>query len=154
MQELVDALGVEDVAARELADDGLAVLVGLEMDGEPQPGLPVRHLREPVALGVVAAEDSGVSAVPGHLRKNLTGVIVNADELLLGLLGFARGEMVGHRSAEFLHPDDHQQAFSSWVRLMAKPEVPRTMQVRHRPLIITPGLWRVTRRGRRRGAPR
>jgi hypothetical protein len=83
-------------------------------------------------VGVVAAEDSGVSAVPGHLRKNLTGVTVNADEFLLRVLGFAREETVGPRSTEFLHPDDHEQAFSSWVRSSDDPQpaAPKCRRIR------------------------
>jgi diguanylate cyclase (GGDEF)-like protein/PAS domain S-box-containing protein len=66
------------------------------------------------------------------MRKNLTGVILDVDELVLSVLGFARDDMVGHRSTDFLHPEDHEQAFSSWVRMLAEPGVPQTIQVRHR----------------------
>jgi diguanylate cyclase (GGDEF)-like protein len=66
------------------------------------------------------------------MRKNLTGVIAAVDDLVLDVLGFSRAEMLGHRSTEFLHPDDHEQAFASWVRMLAEPGMPHTVQVRHR----------------------
>jgi diguanylate cyclase (GGDEF)-like protein len=66
------------------------------------------------------------------MRKNFTGVIAAVDDLVLDVLGFTRAEMLGHRSTEFLHPDDHEQAFASWVRMLGEPGMPHTVQVRHR----------------------
>jgi diguanylate cyclase (GGDEF)-like protein/PAS domain S-box-containing protein len=73
-----------------------------------------------------------MSVVPGRIRKNLTGVIVEVDDLVLDVLGFGRDEMIGRRSTDFLHPDDHEQAFASWVRMLNDTRVPHTIQVRHR----------------------
>ncbi|HST80680.1 MAG TPA: GGDEF domain-containing protein [Kineosporiaceae bacterium] len=73
-----------------------------------------------------------MNVAPGRMRKTVTGTIVEVDDLVLGVLGFTREDMLGHLSTEFLHPDDHGQAFSSWVRMLADPAVPRTIQVRHR----------------------
>jgi diguanylate cyclase (GGDEF)-like protein/PAS domain S-box-containing protein len=73
-----------------------------------------------------------MSVVPGRIRKNLTGVIVEVDDLVLDVLGFGRDEMIGRRSTDFLHPDDHEQAFASWVRMLNDSGVPHTIQVRHR----------------------
>ncbi|HEY0533361.1 MAG TPA: PAS domain-containing protein, partial [Actinoplanes sp.] len=70
--------------------------------------------------------------MPGRMRKNFTGVIAAVDDLVLDVLGFTRAEMLGHRSTEFLHPDDHEQAFASWVRMLGEPGMPHTVQVRHR----------------------
>jgi diguanylate cyclase (GGDEF)-like protein/PAS domain S-box-containing protein len=64
--------------------------------------------------------------------KNVTGVITEVDDLVLNVLGLDRKDMLGHRSTEFLHPDDHEQAFSSWVRMLSEPGTPHTIQVRHR----------------------
>jgi diguanylate cyclase (GGDEF)-like protein len=66
------------------------------------------------------------------MRKNLTGVIVAVDDLVLDVLGFTREEMLGRRSTDFLHPDDHEQAFASWVRMLSDPGAPYVVQVRHR----------------------
>ncbi|GGL16988.1 hypothetical protein GCM10012284_59480 [Mangrovihabitans endophyticus] len=70
--------------------------------------------------------------MPGRMRKNSTGVIVDVDDLVLDVLGFTRDEMVGYRSTEFIHPEDHEQAFASWIRLLNDPGVGYTVQVRHR----------------------
>ena len=76
--------------------------------------------------------------VPGRMRKNLTGVILEVDDLVLQVLGFTREDMLGHRSTDFFHPDDHEQAFSSWVRMLGDPQKPHTIQVRHR---TAAGRW-------------
>jgi len=72
------------------------------------------------------------------MRKNLTGVILEVDDLVLQVLGFTRDDLVGHRSTDFIHPDDHEQAFSSWVRMLGDPENSYTIQVRHR---TAAGRW-------------
>jgi diguanylate cyclase (GGDEF)-like protein len=66
------------------------------------------------------------------MRKNLTGVIVEVDDLVLGVLGFTREDMLGKRSTDFLHPDDHQEAFSTWVQMLGDASFSRAIQVRHR----------------------
>jgi diguanylate cyclase (GGDEF)-like protein len=66
------------------------------------------------------------------MRKSAIGVIATVDDLVLDVLGFAREEMVGLRSTEFLHPDDHEQALSSWIRMLAEPGHPYVVHVRHR----------------------
>jgi diguanylate cyclase (GGDEF)-like protein len=82
--------------------------------------------------GPPTAEPPIMTVAPGRMRKNLTGVIVEVDDLVLGVLGFTREEMVGKRSTEFLHPDDHQEAFSTWVRMLGDRSFTRPIQVRHR----------------------
>ncbi|MFI6077252.1 PAS domain-containing protein [Actinoplanes sp. NPDC051343] len=73
-----------------------------------------------------------MTAAPGRMRKNLTGVIVEVDDLVLGVLGFTREDMLGKRSTDFLHPDDHQEAFSAWVQMLGDASFSRAIQVRHR----------------------
>ncbi|MEV6844622.1 diguanylate cyclase [Actinoplanes sp. NPDC051411] len=65
-------------------------------------------------------------------------MILEVDDLVLQVLGFAREDMVGHRSTDFIHADDHEQAFSSWVRMLGDPQKPYTIQVRHR---TASGRW-------------
>ncbi|MBD0322783.1 MAG: diguanylate cyclase [Aldersonia sp.] len=59
-------------------------------------------------------------------------MIVDVDDLVLQVFGFAREDVVGHRSTDFFHPDDHEQAFSTWVRMLGDPQTAYTIQVRHR----------------------
>jgi diguanylate cyclase (GGDEF)-like protein len=73
-----------------------------------------------------------MNVAPGRMRKNLTGVIVEVDDLVLGVLGFSQDEMLGTRSTDFLHPDDHPEAFATWVRMLSDPSFSRAIQVRHR----------------------
>jgi diguanylate cyclase (GGDEF)-like protein/PAS domain S-box-containing protein len=64
--------------------------------------------------------------------KNPIGIIVDVDDLVLDVTGFTRGEMVGTRSTEFMHPDDHELALSSWIRMLGKPGEPQQIHARHR----------------------
>jgi len=73
-----------------------------------------------------------VAPVPGRLRKNLTGIIVDVDDLVLDVTGFSRGDLVGSRSTEFMHPDDHELALTSWIQMIGKPGTPHQIQARHR----------------------
>jgi diguanylate cyclase (GGDEF)-like protein len=66
------------------------------------------------------------------LRKNLTGIIVEVDDLVLDVTGFTREEVVGRRSTEFIHSDDHELALTSWIQMIGKPGAPHRIQARHR----------------------
>jgi diguanylate cyclase (GGDEF)-like protein/PAS domain S-box-containing protein len=67
----------------------------------------------------------------GTLAKNLYAVITEVDDRFTQLLGWTAAEMVGRRSLEFMHPDDHERAIAQWLEVRSS----RTMQrvrVRHR----------------------
>jgi diguanylate cyclase (GGDEF)-like protein len=72
------------------------------------------------------------------MRKNVTGIIVEVDDLVLDVTGFTRGEMLGRRSTEFMHSDDHELALTSWIQMLGKPGVPSQIQARHR---TAAGRW-------------
>jgi diguanylate cyclase (GGDEF)-like protein/PAS domain S-box-containing protein len=72
------------------------------------------------------------------MRKNVTGIITDVDDLVLDVTGFTRGEMVGSRSTEFIHTDDHELALTSWIQMLGKPGVPSQIQARHR---TSSGRW-------------
>ena len=40
--------------------------------------------------------------------------------------------MVGHRSIEFIHPDDHALAIDNWMEMLALPGPGRRVRLRHR----------------------
>src|ERR1035437_5339687 len=50
----------------------------------------------------------------GRVRKDALAVIVEVDEALLRILGWTAGQMTGHRSLEFVHPDDQGHAIRDW----------------------------------------
>ena len=97
-----------------------------------------------VVLGVVVSADGAggpIEAVPGsppvtsrfaRVSKDDSGVIVKIDEAAKQILGWSPEEMVGRRSVEFLHPDDHALAIDNWLEMLASPGVARRVRLRHR----------------------
>ncbi len=66
-----------------------------------------------------------------RLYKNETGVILHVNAQISAILGWAPHEIVGRRSLEFIHLQDHDAALTTWVQLLRAPgEVQRT-RLRH-----------------------
>ena len=70
------------------------------------------------------AQRVDVSPLPpriGRVRKDELAVIVEVDEALLRILGWTAEQMIGHRSLEFVHPDDQEQAIRDWMQMLETP---------------------------------
>ena len=65
------------------------------------------------------------------LHKNLYGMITEIDDRVTGMLGWTREQMVGHRSLEFIHPDDHERAIGQWLEMRAR-QTSQRVRLRHR----------------------
>ena len=66
-------------------------------------------------------------------RKNELAVFCAVDEALTRLLGWAAEDMLGHRSLEFIHPDDQERAIQSWTQMLSEPGRPQpALRLRHR----------------------
>ena len=65
------------------------------------------------------------------LWKDQRGIIVKTDEALSEILGWSSEEMVGRRSLEFIHPDDHSLAVDNWMDMLASPGPGRRIRLRH-----------------------
>lgn len=65
------------------------------------------------------------------VHKNLYAMITHVDERAERMLGWAAADMLGHRSLDFIHPDDHQRAIGQWFEMRACRQVTR-VRVRHR----------------------
>jgi len=65
------------------------------------------------------------------LHKNLYGIITDIDARSTAMLGWTRQDMIGRRSLEFLHPDDHERAIGQWLEMRARRATQR-VRVRHR----------------------
>jgi diguanylate cyclase (GGDEF)-like protein/PAS domain S-box-containing protein len=86
-----------------------------------------------VYVGVIVSDASAserlaqrvdVSPLPpriGRVRKDELAVIVEVDEAFLRILGWTADEMVGHRSLEFIHPDDQEQVIRDWMQMLEAP---------------------------------
>jgi diguanylate cyclase (GGDEF)-like protein/PAS domain S-box-containing protein len=66
-----------------------------------------------------------------RLYKNETGVILHANAQVSAVLGWAPQEIVGRRSLEFIHPQDHDTALTTWVQLLRVPGEGQRTRLRH-----------------------
>jgi diguanylate cyclase (GGDEF)-like protein/PAS domain S-box-containing protein len=75
-----------------------------------------------------------VSLVPrlSVVKKNQVAVLVEVDAAAALMLDTPAGDLVGHRTLEFIHPDDHQRAISSWMEMLARPGSAGRVRLRHR----------------------
>jgi diguanylate cyclase (GGDEF)-like protein/PAS domain S-box-containing protein len=88
-----------------------------DMDGEgrpiPQPDMP--DLKPRFAT----------------LWKDQRGLVVKIDEAMTEILGWSSEEMVGRRSLEFIHPEDHALAVDNWMEMLAARGPGRRIRLRH-----------------------
>jgi diguanylate cyclase (GGDEF)-like protein/PAS domain S-box-containing protein len=96
-----------------------------------------------VYIGVVVAtdgatttleDDAGLAPVPTRLvrtRKDEMAVIIQAEPTLTAMLGWHESEVVGHRSLEFIHPDDHERAINMWMECLSRPGYTCRSRLRH-----------------------
>jgi len=66
------------------------------------------------------------------LCKDPRSLIIKADEAITRILGWSTEELEGHRSLEFIHPDDHALAVDNWMQMLAAPGPGRRVRLRHR----------------------
>ena len=64
--------------------------------------------------------------------KNDVAVFVDVDDATLQILGWSAEDMIGHRSLEFIHPDDEELAIKSWMAMLATRDVGPRVRMRHR----------------------
>lgn len=74
-----------------------------------------------------AALPSGVA----RIERDAVAVILRVDEATTALLGWDAGDLVGHRTVDFIHPDDVERAIDSWMEMRAGTGSGR-IQVRHK----------------------
>jgi diguanylate cyclase (GGDEF)-like protein/PAS domain S-box-containing protein len=77
------------------------------------------------------ADEGLVARAVPLVGKDETGVIQSVNEAMSRVLGWSPEDLVGRRSLEFIHPQDHGTAYSGWVRLLAEPGGRQRMRVRH-----------------------
>jgi diguanylate cyclase (GGDEF)-like protein/PAS domain S-box-containing protein len=102
-----------DVRARH------GVFIGLLTDFAGLAGFGQR-----MDLGEIAPKSSTV-------RKDAVAVITSTDAATPKMLGWTAEELVGRRTLELVHPDDHQRAIESWMDMLAAPGGTRRVRLRH-----------------------
>jgi diguanylate cyclase (GGDEF)-like protein/PAS domain S-box-containing protein len=102
--------------------------------------IDARH-RYGVVLGFIAgqvnAKDSAAAETPirprvWHTKKDQFAVITDVDAVVTEILGWSREEMVGHRSLEFIHPEDHARSIANWMDTRATSGAGRRVRLRQR----------------------
>jgi diguanylate cyclase (GGDEF)-like protein/PAS domain S-box-containing protein len=68
----------------------------------------------------------------GFMTKDHLANITSIDEASSLMLGWSEKEMVGRRSLDFIHPDDHVRAIDSWMARRSNPSARTgTVRLRH-----------------------
>jgi diguanylate cyclase (GGDEF)-like protein/PAS domain S-box-containing protein len=75
-------------------------------------------------------EATFAGALTGMLLMDLDGRILDSNPAIQKLLGRSHGELEGHRTSEFVHPDDRRRGRSSYLRMIADGESSLRMQHR------------------------
>jgi diguanylate cyclase (GGDEF)-like protein/PAS domain S-box-containing protein len=126
--------GAASVVVRLVEDpDGGAWVLHM-MDARPSCGCFLA-VSVPTSDRAVDLERETASA-PARPRlarvvKDQIAVIVEVDEALPLLLGWAPEDLIGHRSSDFVHPDDQELAVASWIEMLAAPGLGRRVRLRH-----------------------
>jgi len=76
-----------------------------------------------VVGGVVSAELGGVHAGPlkpryCQMRRSELAFVLEADEASERMFGWPADSMVGRRSIELVHPEDHERAIDNWLEML------------------------------------
>ena len=66
------------------------------------------------------------------IGKDERSFIVKVDKAMTQILGWSAEEMIGRRSIEFIHPDDHALAIENWMEMLASSGPGRRVRLRHR----------------------
>ena len=101
------------------SDHGVFVLA-VVITGEPAPG------------GDGSIDIARPAPRLARTRKDHAAVIVAAEASTTEMLGWDAEELIGQRSLEFIHPDDHDRAISVWMECLAEPGWTSRARLRHR----------------------
>ncbi|GIJ50658.1 hypothetical protein Val02_75440 [Virgisporangium aliadipatigenens] len=66
------------------------------------------------------------------MRKDGMAVIQEVDDAATLILGWTREELLGRRTLDLVHPDEHQVAIDSWVSMLTRPGGTGRIRLRHR----------------------
>ena len=67
----------------------------------------------------------------GIMEKSDLSMILSCDESMQRMLGWDADGLVGRRSLDFIHPEDHQRAIANWIDLLNNPGAARRVRLRH-----------------------
>ena len=117
----------------ELRVGGRARLTYVDFHPELGAAVLVVVLSEGVALPATPlASTTEHSSRLGVMHRTRAAVISRVDGRLVSLLGWSSGELVGHGSLEFVHPDDHEQGVTNWLDTLSNPCTTARWRCRYR----------------------
>ncbi len=67
-----------------------------------------------------------------HMKKDLSGNMLEVEATASEILGWKSEDLVGHRSTEFIHPEDLDRAVGSWFEMLGNPSATSRCRYRHR----------------------
>ena len=72
------------------------------------------------------------------MRKDGFGGILECDDASLPVLGWERERLIGGRSLDYIHPEDHEIAVSTWMAMLEHPGAESVSVYRH---LHASGAW-------------
>lgn len=120
-----------------LASDPDQVVLLHYLDLREEFGVLLRMLVSGTAgreVGAGLSSEDMVASRPrlGFMTKDERATIVSVDESATRMLGWAADDMIGRRSVEFIHPEDHTRAIDNWMARRTSPTAgTRTVRLRH-----------------------
>jgi diguanylate cyclase (GGDEF)-like protein/PAS domain S-box-containing protein len=86
------------------------------------------HERKPV---VRRAQGAPTTPRVATVRKDARSCFTEVDAATSQILGWTAEEMVGRRSLDFIHPEDHQLAIENWMAMLSTAGHVRAVRLRH-----------------------
>ena len=85
------------------------------------------------ARGIAPHLEAGPALAPrfGKQKKDLLAVLLDVDDDFCQMLGYERDELLGLRTLEVTHPDDHELAIEQWLEMLGSPGLARRARLRY-----------------------
>lgn len=67
--------------------------------------------------------DSGYALAPKlcQIRRDEMSHFVSFDDVATAMFGWVGSELIGRKSIDFIHPDDHERAIDNWLEMLGRP---------------------------------
>ncbi len=133
--EQMQRFGIGVAAVHALSDPDTRLTLSM-LDGRDRYGVCLAVLAydraEPQKRSNVLRRSLVMPARPRQatMHKDLMAVITDVDANVTKMLGWAPEQLRGHRSSEFVHPEDQERAVSTWMQ-MASTLTSHRIRLRH-----------------------
>ncbi|MEY2430658.1 MAG: hypothetical protein QOC92_383 [Acidimicrobiaceae bacterium] len=105
---------------RLLADpDHAATISFFDVRAEHGVHIIVFEAHDPEVVFKSIATRAALRPGVGHVKRDAGAAFVEVDDATTRLLGWTADELVGHRTIEFVHPEDVERAIDNWMAMRA-----------------------------------